>query len=207
MSEQTWSEFRLTAFGEPYMVWHDGPDFGEFARLWAADAPGVESLLRLGLDEQDALAAEALGEIALSDGSKAAFVALLAGSATASSGGYRVRAAQTLHQLTGNEHWSAQVVAVLLGPDFWTVHLDAARALATFAPTAELITAVAQGMTDKDYLVRYHSANTMLHYCGRPMDVYAVPNLFDRIAEDTKPKLWSLAAAELAAEALIRLHS
>jgi phytoene/squalene synthetase len=117
-----------------------------------------------------------------------------------------VRAAQTLHELTGNEGWSSHVVAVLQLPNFWTVHMDAARALATFAPTRELIAAVAQGMTNEDYLVRYHSANTMLGYCGRPADVYAVPDLFDRISEDSKPKLWSAAAAELAAEALIKLH-
>jgi hypothetical protein len=206
VTEQTWGEFRQSAFGDPYMVWHDGPDFGEFARRWAADAPAVESLVKQGLAEEDPVAAEALTEIDLSAKSKSAFVTLLADAVPTASGSFRVRAAQTLHELTGSEDWSSQVVAVLRAPNFWTVHLDAARALATFAPTAELITAAAQGMTNEEYLVRYHSANTMLGYAGKPGDVHSFPELFDRITEDTKPKLWSRAAAELAAEAMIKLH-
>ncbi len=27
-----WADYRLEVFGEPYMVWHDGPDFNEIAR-------------------------------------------------------------------------------------------------------------------------------------------------------------------------------
>ena len=66
--------------------------------------------------------------------------------ASGASGDFAVSAAAALHRLTGDESWSAPVVAVLLGGDFWGVRLNAAMALAHFAPTIELIAAAMQGV-------------------------------------------------------------
>ena len=61
MSE--WSDFRLDAFGEPYLVWHDGPDFSALRERWRGDPALVERMLRLGLTEDDPLAAMASAEL------------------------------------------------------------------------------------------------------------------------------------------------
>ncbi len=58
----TWQDYRLDAFGEPYMVWHDGPDFSAFRQRVAEDPVTAEAVLLEGLAQQDPLAAQAVAE-------------------------------------------------------------------------------------------------------------------------------------------------
>lgn len=199
---QTWQEFRQEAFGEPYLVWHDGPDFMAFREHWLADPAGVEALLDQGLAEQDPLAAESIGE--LEPSVPPALVARLTAAVATASGDFAVSAATALHRVTGNESWSAPIVAVLLSGEFWGVRLNAAMALADFAPTVELIAAAMQGVQADDYLVRYHSANTLLRWARLPADISAHPD-FALITEGTTSADHALAAAGLAGSAAARL--
>jgi hypothetical protein len=104
--------------------------------------------------------------------------------------------------LTGDESWAVPIAAVLASPAFWGVRIDAAIALAGFPPTAELIQTLGDAVRDEEYLVRCHSANTLLRYAGRTRRVDAIPGLFAKITDGGDH---ALAADELTAGALRRL--
>jgi hypothetical protein len=92
--------------------------------------------------------------------------------------------------------------------------MTAAIALARFAPTPDLATALGRAVCDEQYLVRFHAANTLLRYARprRPADVCEHRKLFDLIADprDEAPAArderarWQRAAEELCARALRR---
>ena len=197
----TWQEFRQEAFGDPYMVWHDGPDFSALRDRWRDDVAGVTGLLLEGLAESDPLAAESIGELPAPV--PEALVAALTASSTAS-GDFAICVASALHVITGDESWSKPVVEVLLGGDFWSVRLNAAIALGRFAPSVDLIAAAMLGVQADDYLVRYHSANTLLRWAGLPADISAHED-FDLIVDSASPEDHVRAAAGLAGSAAARL--
>jgi HEAT repeat protein len=199
MSE--WSDFRLDAFGEPYMVWHDGPDFSVLRERWRAEPELVERMLRLGLAEDDPLAAEAVGELGLT-----AFVQELEALVATSSDSTRVRLASSLRVLTGEQRWSRVLVEVLLGRDHWSTRLDAAIALRHFSPTMDLIAALVRGVEDPEYLVRYHAANSLLAWAGRQQDIADTPE-FALIREDSTAAQRTEAGIGLAAMAAAVLHA
>lgn len=199
---QSWQDFRQDAFGDPYLVWHDGPDFEVFRDRWRTDPDRIQAVLGEGLGEQDPLAAQAIGE--LGDSTPPALIDTLAAAAPDASGDFAVSVAAALHRLTGDESWSAPIVRVLLSDAFWGVRLNAAMALAQFAPTIELIAAAMQGVRADDYLVRYHSANTLLRWAQLPADISAHPD-FGLITDDASPADHARAAAGLAGSAAARL--
>ena len=201
----SWPEYRLEAFGEPYMVWHDGPDYSELERRWRADSAFVEALLMQGLAERDPLAAQAVARLPLRDEAHARFIEALASGLGQSPVGFHLRAAEALFLLTGSQQWGDEIVLVLLGAGFWGDRLDAAIALAAFEPTVPLITALAHGVQDPDYLVRYHSANTLLQFGGRAPAIAADDTLFSLIRSDRAPAKWESASVELTAEAMAKL--
>lgn len=202
---QSWTEFRLEAFGEPYLVWHDGPDFYAFQQRAAADPVTVEAVLREGLAEGDPLAARAIAEADFDDVVEQRLVPLLSEAIDRTNTTFRVSVAQALIRLTGSEHWSSAIVDVLLRSGFWSDRLDAAIALGQLVPTVELIAALMRGAQDAEYLVRYHSSNALLRYAGRDEDVSALPEEFALLTAEGRPESWALAAAGLAGAASARV--
>jgi HEAT repeat protein len=202
MSQMTeWADFRQVAFGDPYMVWHDGPDFADFGDRVRADRAGTTTLVLAGLAEGDALAAQAIGEAGMTE-----LVPQLTAALEHSNGTYRVRIAESLLKLTGEQSWASAIADVLLSKiNFWSDRLDAAMALGRVIPRPALIEALAQGMQDAEYLVRYHSSNSLLVYGGRSADVYSDSDLFDLITDGSTPAQHAKAAAQLAAAATAEL--
>lgn len=198
----TWQQFRQEAFGDPYLVWHDGPDFSALRDRWREDPSAVEALLKEGLAESDPLAAESVGELPAPV--PVALREALTAAAPAARGDFAICVASALHRLTGDEAWSKPVVDVLLGGDFWSVRLNAAIALGRFAPTVDLIAAAMRGVQADDYLVRYHSANTLLRWAGLPADISAHED-FPLILDDADADAHARAAAGLAGSAAARL--
>lgn len=198
----TWQEFRQEAFGDPYLVWHDGPDFSALRDRWRDDEAGVGALLLEGLAESDPLAAESIGELPAPV--PEALVTALRAASSAATGDFAITVASALHVITGDEAWSGPVVAVLLGGDFWSVRLNAAIALGRFAPTVDLIAAAMRGVQADDYLVRYHSANTLLRWAGLPADISAHED-FALILDAAGAEGHARVAAGLAGSAAARL--
>jgi len=192
-----WADFRLEVFGEPYMVWHDGASFDEIAERFHDDPARVLELLRAGIREGDALAGEAARNLEPTESQLPEIRALLEEELPAASGGTRSEIATSLHALGGPAELAQHVADVLLGVDHWGVRIDAAMRLTSFAPTARLVEAAAAGVRDSDYLVRYHSANTLLHWAGRTGEISDDDELFGLLVDDGGPEGWAEVARRL----------
>jgi hypothetical protein len=198
-SDSDWAAYRQEAFGEPYLVWHDGPDFAEFRERYAADPGLATRMLREGIAEGDALAAQTPRELTLTDQQRAGFVAMLREALPTANAGVRLEAGASLYSLTGDVSWSAPVVEVLGSTVHWGVRIDAAIRLKAFPPTPELVAALAGGVRDRDYLVRYHSANTLLRWAGRPEEISDDRELFGLLVDEAGAEGWAVVAERLAA--------
>lgn len=199
-----WIRWRDDVFGDPYLVWHDGADFTRLLDLGRTEPGEVARMLAAGLDADDPLAAQSLGALHDEGLAPAGAEALLRAAAARATETFLVQVAQALHALTGDESWATPIAAVLVSDAFWGVRIDAAIALTGFTATPDLIEALADGVRDEEYLVRYHSANTLLRYAGRKKDLWDYRSLFDRIATpaegdptDTDRAKWAEAALRL----------
>jgi len=195
-----WAAYRQAVFGDPYMVWHDGADFSEIARRFREDPGLVLRMLRAGIRENDAVAAEAARNLEPTEDQVAAIAELLEEELPAATGGTRSEIATSLHTLGGPAELAQHVVDVLLGADHWGVRLEAAIRLAGFAPTPALVEAAEAGVRDDDYLVRFHSANTLLRWAGRDEDISDDEELFGLLVDDAGPDGWARVAERLARE-------
>jgi len=193
-----WDDRRRELFGDPYLVWHDGPDFGAVVAAARADPAGLARDLASGVREGDAVAAQTYGVLhghgLLPDD---AVTVLRATSATAQ-GTLRVRLAESLFLITGNPAWADPIVEVLRAGSFWGERIDAALALHRFGPAPALVTALAQAMADEEYLVRYHAASTLLRWAGVATDASDDPATFEAIRQDARPADHRAAADRLA---------
>jgi hypothetical protein len=194
-----WTGWRNGVFGDPYMVWHDGPDFMRLVELAGTAPAEVARMLTAGLEAGDPLAAQSIAALAdaglTPDGAEASLRAVVP-EATES---LLIRVAQALHVLTGDESWAGPIATVLTSDAFWGVRIDAAMALAAFSPTAALVESLGRGVRDDEYLVRYHSANTLLRYAGRTKDIADYPPLFEKITSDADVAGRDVAATQLTA--------
>lgn len=195
MTDQSWADFREEAFGDAYMVWHDGPDFTELRDRWRTDPELVERMLLAGIADDDALASQAIGELDLdADGKRRFADALLALSPW---GTFEVRTAESLITLTGDERFASRIAKVLTDPVHWGDRIDAAMSLKKYRPTEELITALEAGLRDQDNLVRHHSAESLLAYARDPEpDISAHDEDFGVLVADD-PKGWASLATKL----------
>lgn len=188
MSAAEWRQWRRAIFGDPYLVWHDGPEFGGLLNAARADPDTVEAMLAAGLLDCDPVAARSFAALTTAGLEPARSVALLEAAARSASGAFLVSVAAALYQLTGHESWAGPITSVLRTARFWGDRMDAAIALAEFTPTVELVQVLSDAVCDPEYLVRYHAANGLLRYAqardrsAPGADVYRHPDLFALIA-------------------------
>jgi hypothetical protein len=204
---QEWLGYRQDAFGDALDIWNSGADYEQLRKRWSREPDRIEGMLVQGLAARDPLAARALQHLPLSGARAAAFVRILVASIGTDIVGFHLAAVETLHALSGDEGWSHEAVRVLLGAGFWEDRREAARVLALFQPTDDLILALSQAMGDPEYLVRQQAAATLLRYSGHESDATALPGLLDRIGGDTTAADWSSASLELAARATSYTHA
>lgn len=194
---KNWVRYRLEAFGDPYLVWHDGADFVEFQKHASEDPETAERMLIEGLHQDDSLAAKAIANSDLPPEVQERLVPVLKTALIRSVGGFRVAVAEALVNLTSDEDWSGAIVEVLQRGAFWNDRMDAAIALARFTPTIDLIAGLVAGVQDPDYLVRYHSSNALLRYGDDHADIVKHKRLFRQIRVESTPEQWAEAASEL----------
>ncbi len=133
-----WAEFSREVFGEPYLVWHDGADFRSLPARWQEQPGLIGEMLRLGLGEGDPVAAQAVCFLAR----RGAAVSDFSGALVGARGTFRVRVAQALFALTGDQDLAAPICGVLTGDGHWGDRIDAAIALSAFAPAAAVVAAL-----------------------------------------------------------------
>lgn len=213
VADDSWTVWRLEVFGDPYLVWHEGPEFdGLLARARTAPVE-VARMLTVGLAAGDDVAAFSFGVLAAEGLAPPGTEALLRGVLPVARESFLVRVAQALHVVTGDVAWADVVVAVLESDAFWGVRIDAAFALRRFPPTTELIEALGRAVCDHEFLVRCHAANTLRWFAGRTRYIEDVPTLFAKIASPARGKVtdadrarWQEAADRLTEDAVRKLE-
>jgi hypothetical protein len=121
-----WSDFRRETFGDPYLVWHDGADFTVLRQRWDTDPQHVESMLRTGLTEADPLAAQAIEVLLRTGAGPQEVLPALEVALDDATGTFRVRVAQALLVVTGDQRLAQAICDVLLGGPHWADRADAA---------------------------------------------------------------------------------
>ena len=188
-------------FGEPYMVWHDGPDFSGLRDEWKRDPEALLDLLFEGMAEDDALAAESLSELEPAPTGEVAarVIAKLTEHLQTSGPSATTQIARTLFRLTGSTEWVEPIVQVLDSSVHWSNRIDAAIALRDFPPGDVGRAALLRNVQADDYLVRYHSATTLLRWAGVTAQLEDDDALFSLIVKDEDPAAWAKVASALAA--------
>ena len=213
---EEWADWRRSVFGEPYLVWHDGADFGELlrrARSSDIEARRVHAMLALGLDEADPLAANSIAVLAEGGAVPTDAEALLSDAlvaAEATPNRFLTALARALRAVTGDETWTTPLILRVLAeaPD-WSSRIDAALGLRHVDPTPEVLDALTRALTDPEYLVRYHAAETMLRHAYRTdVEISGRRALFAKLrnSEQDGPADWQDMAQTLAAECIPRIE-
>lgn len=193
---RNWHDWEQAVFGDPYLIWHDGPEFRHLLDVVHREPEETARMLAVGLATAAPLAAQSIEFLAKEGLAPDGAVELLRTAATTATDTFLIRVAQALYELTRDQTWATALLPVLAGAGHWGVRLDAAIALADFLPTASLVAALGTAIAqDEEYLVRYHAANTLLRYAGRTEDIADLDDIFGLI---TGPKDSESAAAERA---------
>lgn len=195
-----WAEVRNELFGTPYMVWHDGPEFSGLRAAWREEPEAVLEQLFAGMAEGDSLAAQSLSELQPAPTGEVAdrVIASLREHLPGAPASSRVQIGLTLYKLTGDTAWAEPIVTVLDGVVHWGDRIDAAIALREVPPSTELRAALLRNVATDDYLVRYHSATTVLRWAGVDRELSdADHDLFALVAKDDDAAAWARAAAEI----------
>lgn len=191
-----WAEFSREVLGEPYLVWHDGADFGPLLARWRDQPEMAGEMLRLGIGEGDPIAAQAVSYLARGGAAASELGAPLRDALPGARGTFLVRVAEALFALTADQGLAAPICGVLTGDAHWAEKIDAAIALSAFAPAGAVVRALALGVRDPEYLVRRHSAQALLTLARRPTTIENEPGIWEMIRGD-RSRAWRAAGAEL----------
>lgn len=193
---EEWRKYRLEIFGDPYLVWHDGPSFDALIAAYRVAPDTVIDKLKDGLTNNDPLAAQSIRALAAEGYPRADLVPVLTSRLVDAHANLIVRIAEALYTLTGDPQWAEQIVPILDQPGHWTERIDAAISLAGFPPTPLLAEALARGMQHDEYLVRYHSAEGLLAYLSH-RGVHRDRTAVIAVMRDTDPRHWTVTAEDL----------
>ncbi|MCO8269157.1 hypothetical protein M1L60_00975 [Actinoplanes sp. TRM 88003] len=191
-----YERWRREIFGDPYVVWHEGPGFEALVEAARREPRVVEQMLRAGLAEGDTVAAQSFRALAEAGLAPADAVSILRTALIRARDQFRIRVAEGLYALTRDPGWATPVAGVLAEAGSEFVRLDAAIALAGFPPTTALVRAMAAAVQDPEYLVRYHAANALLRWSGDRRLVDSVPAVLEKITAPAESS-WRAAADEL----------
>jgi hypothetical protein len=196
-----WADVRNELYGDPYMVWHDGPEFSGLRDAWRTEPEALLDQLFTGMGEGDALAAQSLAELepAPTGEALARVVAKLEQHLDSSPPGAQVQIGMALYRLTGDQKWSGPLGAVLDRAVFWGDRIDAAIALRRVTPSPELREVLLRNVLAEDYLVRYHCCGTLRRWAGLDTDIDADDELFTLLVRDDDPAAWAKVADALRA--------
>ena len=193
-----WAGFSRETFGDPYLVWHDGADFGQLTGRWITESATVATALAMGVTAADPVAAQAIEFLTHQGFDLTSTGAVLRTALDTSTGTFRVRAAQALFALTGDQSLALPICDVLTGAPSQFDRLTAAIALNRFRPEPPVVQALTHGVRDSEYLVRRHSAQSLLALAQRTTTIEGEPGLLEDIRSEHRAR-WRRAATELAA--------
>ena len=202
-AQMSWSQWSETAFGTPYEVWHDGLNIYQAVTTFAGSPELASAMLLEGIGEHDALAAKVVDALVASGHPVPSLVAALRAVHDKGGWDFAIASASALYRETREDTWDGWLLRALSEGPSWSFRIDAAIALRGFAASPTRIEALAAGIGDAEYLVRYHCATTLLRYAGDQTELSELPvfkDILDEPAADAVAR-HARAASELKARA------
>ena len=199
----SWAQWSETAFGTPYEVWHDGLNIDQAVTAFTESPEVATAMLLEGITLHEALSAKVVDALVASGHPVPDLVAALR--AVHENGGwdFAIAAASALYRATREDTWDSWLLRALREGPSWSFRIDAAIALRDFAPNPARVEALVAGISDPEYLVRYHCATTLLRYAGEETELSELPvfkDILDEPAADAVAR-HTRAATQLAARA------
>lgn len=178
-----WNRFMNEFFDRSdYMQWHDGIDPNVVLQLNQEEKTVAEYMLIELMQKDGQWPTRGLGMMK----SKKAIPALKE-KLENSNGIIRLRVAFALEQIEEDGKYIKYIIHELKENPSPYDRFEAAMNLREF-PTEEAIEALFDGMTDKDYLVRYHSSDSILYIYGFNPDVFEQKEIFNEIRSKKEGK-------------------
>ncbi len=171
-----WSEFMNQFFDRTgYEMWHDGADPSVVLKLNAEELKEAENML-IESTKEDGMW-PTLGLVLMKSKK---VVPLLKEKLDSNSDIIRIRAADALEQIEDTGEFISILIDELFNAPSSYDRLEAAMILRKY-PTERVVEALLNGMTDIDYLVRYHSSESVLKIYGLPPDISGHKEIFKYI--------------------------
>ena len=165
------------------MMWHDGIDPTSVCLLEGAERDQAEEMLLTSMEEGSHYAAMGLRELR---SEKA--VPLMKRMLEKVSADLLIEIAIALNVIENTTDYNPYIIRILLEYPSPYVRLKAARRLRDF-PTPEVIAALYDAVSDVDYLVRYHAAESLLAIHGFDSMISDHKDIFSFICtENIKPE-------------------
>ncbi|MFX1450956.1 MAG: HEAT repeat domain-containing protein [Promethearchaeota archaeon] len=176
-----WNRFIYEFFERSaYEQWHDGVNYDVVLYLEGEEREEAEDILIESVKKGDMWPTKGLAALK----SKKA-LSVLKEKIKKSWGSERIRIAEAIETIEGSGQYIPVIIDELLrGPSPYT-RLEAAMVLRKF-PTPDVINALFEGIMDPDYLVRYHSSDSLLDIHGFEPEVSNFPDIFKLICSDLK---------------------
>ncbi len=175
-----WKNFIASYFGDPYLMWHDGPDPSAIDRLTVEEKAVAEEMLLASVGGM--WSADGLEKL----GSKRGITAMEAALAKETHDPSRIRLADAIMHLTHDGTHLPILLKCLRASKTEDGRLEAAMYLGKY-PNPEVVEALFAAVLDPSYLVRYHACNSLLEIHGLPVDISSQDAIFKNILKDTSP--------------------
>ncbi|MFW9964652.1 MAG: HEAT repeat domain-containing protein [Candidatus Sifarchaeia archaeon] len=170
-------------FGDPYMMWHDGIDEKSVTFLKGEEREKAEEMLIDLLEEGSHYGAIGLRELR---SNKA--VPILEALLHNCTGTLAIEIAVALSLIKNSLDYVPKIINALKESGFWSVRIDAAKALRRF-PSEKVITALFETVAkDPDYLVRNHASETILFLHGLQPNISMHKEIFRLMIIEFNPK-------------------
>ena len=163
-------------FGDPYMMWHDGIDPEAVLHLEGEEREQAKKMLLDELEHDNYYAVMGLRVLKCNEA-----VPELKRIVKESHGKAQIEAALALNTIEETTEYVDVIIDILLNYPSQYVGLDAARALRHYN-SPEVIDALYEGVLDREYLVRYHSADSLLVLHGFEPGIADYEEIFRHLA-------------------------
>ena len=176
-----WKSFIAEFFERSeYEQWHDGITTWMLKELTEEERDAAEQILIYSLKQGGMWATEGLATI----NSKKA-IPVLKDMLKDSIGALRMRIMDALEKIERSGEYVESLIEEFRTCTYWGDKLEAAMMLRHY-PTEEVVDALYEGILQEDYLVRYHSAESLLKIHGLVPDISQHDEIFGCIVDDIK---------------------
>ncbi|MBD3407435.1 MAG: hypothetical protein GF411_15060 [Candidatus Lokiarchaeota archaeon] len=175
MVSTNWTIFIQTFFEDPYMMWREGIDPTIAGKLLEEERKQAEKMLIDSMVEGDPFAVMGLREMHSEQA-----IPIMKDLLRKSHPLVRIEIAIALNRMENTSKYTSHIIDVLQNGGHWSIRMTAARKIREFR-SKMVVGALFNSMFDPEYLVRIHSAESLLYIHGLKPDIQNYPKIAEKI--------------------------